>query len=89
MLRSVFLTLIGAGFAFIVLGMLLSLPFRRDDVSVGAWAQAGPRLISEIELFVRPDRIPVVRGCFQTGLLMVVIGVAMMSVDGMVVRPRA
>lgn len=85
-MRTILLALIAAGFGLIVLGMLLSLPFRRDDVSVGAWIQAGPRLISEIELFVRADRVAVVRSCFQAGLMMVVAGIAMMSVDGMVIR---
>mgnify|MGYP000975491392 CR=1 FL=1 len=86
MLRTFFFWLIGTGFGFLMLGMLLSLPFRRDDVSVGRWLQAGPRVISEIDQFVRPDRIAIVRGCFQAGLLMMAIGVAMMSVDGMVIR---
>lgn len=88
MLRTFFLGLIGAGFAFIVLGMLLSLAFRRDDMSMGAWMQAGLQLLSDLEQVVRPDRLAVVRGCVQAGLLMVGVGIAMMSVDGMVVRPR-
>lgn len=88
-MRTLFLGLIGAGFVFILLGVALSLPFRRDGVTLAAWFQAGPRLLGEVEQFVRPERVAVVRGCLQAGLLMVVIGIAMMSVDGMVIRPRA
>ncbi len=74
------------GIVCLLLGLALSMLSRRGDVTLLAWWLAGPLLIMEIERFVRPDRLPVVRGCLHVGVVMLVLGLAIISVDGMVVR---
>lgn len=78
--------LLTGGAICLVLGLVLSLLSRRDDVSVTAWWLAGPALVIEVERYVRADRLPIVRGCLHTGVVLLVLGLSTISVDGMVVR---
>lgn len=78
--------LLTGGSICLVLGLLLSALSRRDDVSMMAWWLAGPALVVEVERYVRADRLPIVRGCLHTGVVLLVLGLATISVDGMVVR---
>lgn len=78
--------LLTGGGICLTLGLALSLISRRHDVTLWAWWLAGPALVTEAERYVRPDRLPVVRSCLHLGVVMVVLGLAIASVDGMVTR---
>ena len=78
--------LLTGGAVCLALGLVLSLISRRDEVTLAAWWLAGPALVIEVERYVRPDRLAVVRGCLHLGVALLVLGLAMISVDGMVAR---
>jgi hypothetical protein len=78
--------LLTGGIVNLLVGLALSLMSRRADVTLMAWWLAGPGLIIESERYVRADRLPVVRGCLHLGVVLLVVGLAVLSVDGMVAR---
>lgn len=78
--------LLTGGGVCLVLGLVLSLFSRRDDVSMSTWWLAGPALVVEVERYVRADRLPIVRGCLHAGVVLLVLGLTTISVDGMVGR---